>query len=269
MSSLRKPENITEYTKWLKEKHNISLDKRIENYYKKVTTYIKNDLKNSDLWKTLIDNLKEYNEEYRLINKGYKLLLESPESIELIIKSFDSLLDKSFRKNILINKNFENPPTEGWILPDNWFSRINDIFRTIIVVKYLDGVEFIVEKLKYYFKQECGKRCKSYFEAREEGYYAAHFYFENEFEVPSIDLGTESIEISIEIQITTQLQELIRILLHKYYEEKRLKTPEEIRKWQWDYKSNEFATNYLGHILHYIEGMIMDIREKISKEEEK
>jgi len=269
LSNSKKPENIAKYTRWLKERHNISLDKRVENYYKKVTTYIKNDLKNSDLWRTLIENLKEYNDEYRIINKGYILLLEAPESIELMIKPFDSLVDKSFRKNILNNKNFENPPTKGWILPDNWLSRINDNIRTTIVVKYLDGVEFIIEKLKYYFKQECSKKCKSYLEAREEGYYAAHLYFTHEFEVPSIDLGTKSIEISIEIQITTQLQELIRTLLHKYYGEKRLKTPEEISKWQWDYKSNEFATNYLGHILHYIEGMIMDIRERISKEEER
>ena len=269
MSNSRKPENITEYKKWLKEKYKISLDKRIENYYEKVTTYIKNDLKRSDLWKALINNLREYNDEYRLKNKGYVLLLESPELIELNIKPFDSIVDKSFRKNILNNKYFENPPEGGWIFPDNWFTRINDILRTTIVVKYLDGVEFIIDKLKYYFKQECRKKCKSYLEAREEGYYAAHLYFNYEFEVPSIDIDTESIEISIEIQITTQLQELIRTLIHKYYGEKRLKTPGETSKWQWDYKSNEFATNYLGHILHYIEGMIMDIRERISKEEEK
>lgn len=269
MSNSRKPENIAEYKKWLKEELSISLDKRIENYYQKVTTYIKNDLKESDLWKVLIENIKEYNDEYRLKNKGYELLLESPELIELMIKPYDSLVDKSFRKNILNNKNYANPPAGEWILPDNWFSRINDIVRTTIVVKYLDGVEFIIERLKDYFEKECRKRCKSYLEAREEGYYAAHFYFKHEFEVPSVDIDTEFVEISIEIQITTQLQELIRLLLHKYYEEKRLKSPEEIRKWQWDYKSNEFATNYLGHILHYIEGMIMGIREKISKQEEK
>jgi len=224
LSSSRKPQNVTEYLKWLKERHNILLDKRIENYYKKVTTYIKNELKQTDLWKTLIDNLKEYNDEYRLINKGYILLLESPESVELMIKPFDSLVDKSYRKNILNNKNFENPPARGWILPDNWLSEVNDIIRTTIVVKYLDAVEFIIEKLKHYFKIECGKRCRSYFEAREEGYYAAHLYFKHDIEIPSIDLGTESIEIPIEIQITTQLQELIRTLLHKYYGEKRLKT---------------------------------------------
>ena len=32
--------------------------------------------------------------------------------------------------------------------------------------------------------------------------------------------------------------------------------------WQWNYKSDEFAANYLGHILHYVEGMIIEIRDK-------
>ena len=39
-------------------------------------------------------------------------------------------------------------------------------------------------------------------------------------------------------------------------------------KWQWDYKSDEFSANYLGHILHYVEGMIVEIREKQKKEEQ-
>lgn len=70
----------------------------------------------------------------------------------------------------------------------------------------------------------------------------------------------------IEIQITTQLQEVIRSLLHKYYEDRRKGVEAEGTKWQWDYKSDEFVANYLGHILHYVEGMIMDIREKQRKE---
>ncbi len=267
MSTSKPPRNIPEYKKWLKDQHHITLDKRVEKYYDTATTYIKNNFINSELWINLIDNLKEFNDEYRIESKGYFLLLEPAETIELFIKPFNSLVNKSFRKNVLNNKNFNEPPSKGWIFPDNWFTRINDIFRTSIVVKYLDGVEFILAKLKSYFEEQCGKKCKSYLEAREEGYYAAHLYFKSNFEIISTDFDTEMIEMSIEIQITTQLQELIRMLLHKYYEERRLRKSNEVGIWQWDYKSNEFATNYLGHILHYIEGMIMDIREKIKKEE--
>ena len=64
------------------------------------------------------------------------------------------------------------------------------------------------------------------------------------------------------MQITTQLQEVIRKLLHKHYESRRKRTTPDELKWQWDYKSDEFSANYLGHILHYIEGMIMEVRDK-------
>ena len=134
--------------------------------------------------------------------------------------------------------------------------------------KYLDGVEFTLEKLKSFLEQNCNKKCKIDLEAREEGYYAAHINFKHMFEVISIDFDTEFVEMSIEIQITTQLQELIKRFLHRYYEKRRLrKKTNEKTKWQWNYRSNEFATNYMGHILHYIEGMIMDIRERIKEEE--
>jgi len=29
-----------------------------------------------------------------------------------------------------------------------------------------------------------------------------------------------------------------------------------------DYKSPEFSSNYLGHIIHYVKGMIVEIRDK-------
>jgi hypothetical protein len=131
-------------------------------------------------------------------------------------------------------------------------------------VKYFDGVDYLTEKIK----NLCIKHnidIKVHKEAREEGYYAAHLYIRMDFEIPKIDWDTERIEALIEIQITTQLQEVIRRLLHNYYEKKRkivVKPPE---KWQWDYRCDEFCANYLGHILHYVEGMIMDIRERQKK----
>ncbi|MGB2841354.1 MAG: hypothetical protein WBC40_02565 [Halobacteriota archaeon] len=114
--------------------------------------------------------------------------------------------------------------------------------------------------------EQYGKNCKVFLEAREEGYYAAHLYTKHRFEIPKVTWDTEKIDISIEIQITTQLQEGIQKLLRKYYEERRKRVEKRDIKWQWDYKSDEFAAKYLGHILHYVEGMIMEIREKQKEE---
>ena len=148
----------------------------------------------------------------------------------------------------------------------NWFSRINDTVRTCFVVKYLDGVNFLASQFADRAKAAEYKSRVDY-EAKEEGYYAAHFYVSFPCEVPREDWDTKDETISVEIQITTQLQEVIRHLLHKYYEQRRAQRPIPHVKWQWDYRSDEFAANYIGHILHYLEGMIVDVRDKrIGKE---
>ncbi|NQE46709.1 hypothetical protein C5S31_11875 [ANME-1 cluster archaeon GoMg2] len=259
----KKPQNIDEYKKWLKEKHEFEISDRTQTYYESVTGRIKHNLEKSDFWIQLTENLKKYDEDY-LVKTGYSLLI--PEfKPKIYIKSFDSFLLKTFRKNILENKRWPDEPEGEWILPDSWCTKVNDIIRTLFVVKYLDGVEFMIDKIKSLCESR-SMECRVFLEAREEGYYAAHVYTKREFEIPGVNWDTEKIDISIEIQITTQLQEVIRRLLHKYYEDKRKGIREEDIKWQWDYKSDEFATNYLGHILHYVEGMIMEIREKQTEE---
>jgi hypothetical protein len=133
--------------------------------------------------------------------------------------------------------------------------------RTLISVKYLDGVEYLIHKISR-MSEECGLNCQFIFEAREEGYYAGHLYFTQTINIPGIEWDTIKINAIIELQITTQLQEVIRKLLHKYYEQRRIQLKSESQKWQWNYNDDEFIANYLGHILHYVEGMIMEIREK-------
>ena len=256
---MKKPKDMEEYKDWFKEQHNIAISAKTQTYYESVTNNIKRDFEKSDFWSQLTKNLDEYNSEYHVKNK-YQLLMPN-FTLELEIKPFNSFLEKTFRKNIIENKYWPEPPSSGWIFPSNWFSRINDTVRTLITVKYLDGVDFIAEKIKLLCEQN-NLGYKIFLEAREEGYYAAHQYISKEFEIPKIDWDTEKIDFSIEIQITTQLQEIIRSLLHKYYDEKRKTMKKEEMKWQWNYRSDEFTANYLGHILHYVEGMIMEIRDK-------
>ena len=106
----------------------------------------------------------------------------------------------------------------------------------------------------------CGFRFD--YEAKEKGYYAIHAYIDFESEVENINWDTRKINISIEIQITTQIQDTIKKLTHEYYQKHRSSIQNETLAWQWNYKSDDFALNYMGHILHYLEGMIMEIRDK-------
>jgi len=260
----QRPKDIAEYKKWFKESHQVEISARTETYYNAVISKAAADFCASDFWQSLSSDLVQINQEYYL-NTNYDLLIERAPP-ELQTKPFDSFFLKTFRQNVLSNGNWPEPPDSGWLLPDNWFSRINDTVRTYFVVKYLDGVDFLAS--------QCAERARAAshesrvdFEAKEEGYYAAHFYVTFPCEVPCEDWDTRDETISVEIQITTQLQEVIRRLLHKYYEQRRGECPTSNVKWQWDYRSDEFAANYLGHILHYVEGMIMDVRDKrIGKE---
>jgi len=180
-------------------------------------------------------------------------------------KPLDSLVDKSFRQNALFNENWPAPPDGGWILPDNWFETTRDVLRTSIVVKYLDGVTFLADKLAE-VAQVLGLEAAIDYEAREEGYYAAHYYVSLAGEMPLPKWDTKRIIFVLEVQITTQMQEAIRVLTHHFYEERRSRLLNAAqKKWQWNYDSDEFRANYLAHTLHHIEGLIMDIRVRGGK----
>ena len=82
------------------------------------------------------------------------------------------------------------------------------------------------------------------------------YVYKTAFEVPADDWDTKKINVKIEIQIRTQVQDVIRRLLHNYYEKRRQHIDKQDVNWQWNYRSDDFSANYLGHILHYLEGLI-------------
>jgi hypothetical protein len=69
-------------------------------------------------------------------------------------------------------------------------------------------------------------------------------------------------DLPFEIQITTQLQEVLRRFLHFQYEKDRNTRSVSSIPWQWRYRDDEFFSNYLGHMLRSVEGQIMDARRR-------
>lgn len=273
MDEISKPTNIEEYKTWLNDTLEVSIDQRIENHYELQTEHLKKQFEESKFWQEFIENFENLNIKYYSESKGYNLFFRQDGQRyvpKLYIKPYNSIIDKTFRKNVINNPNFPKEPVGGWILPDNWHLKINDIVRTSIAVKYLDGVDFLLKEFGTICKKY-DKTCQISREARWEGYYAVHISVPHEVKITNLHMESSDCEIVVEIQITTQLQEIIKNLLHKYYEDNRSQTndnPADQEKWKWDYKSGEFATNYLGHILHYVEGMIMEIRERQKNDEE-
>ncbi len=253
-----KPSSLADYVRWLSTMHGVNTS-AAQTHYETVAGRMKASFEEGDIWMVMLSNLSAHNAEYQ-IKTGYQLLAAGPAP-ELLVKPYESFLLKTFRRNVIDNRAWPQPPQDGWLLPPHWHSRIHDILRTMLVVKYLDGVSFLADKLTDDIAAT-GHTCQTFYEAREEGYYAAHLYLAQSFDVPTLTWATERIEASIEIQLTTQLQEVIRKLTHKFYEERRTRLNPPSTKWQWNYRSEEFVANYLGHILHYIEGMIMEVRDE-------
>lgn len=259
-----KPKDIKDYTKWLKDELHVELSNKNTNHYNSVTSSIKSTFENSDFWLELNNNITAFDQEY-LKETSFSLFVPNFQP-HLLVKGYSSFFEKTYRKNVIYNKHWPSPP-RNWITPDNWFESINDILRTNFVVRYLDGVEFLISKISDLGSKH-GLDFQISYEAKDEGYYAVHMYTKFKFEIPKLDFDTEFKQIQIEIQVTTQLQDVISKLTHMHYEKRRKLIIEDNnnKKWQWNYKSDEFSVNYLGHILHYIEGMIMEVIKKTKKE---
>ena len=260
-SEIKNPQNIDEFKVWMKT--NFDFDEiKYKGYYDMVTNSLVSNFRRTTFWVKL-------NEKYRDINNIYQLkngvqLFANAEIPCIHIKSLESLINKAFRKNILENRNFPDKPNGEWINQTNWFGKINDILRTTIVVKYLDGVEFLLNEISKIAREESCEY-KYSLESKEEGYYAAHSGIKINLSMYNMDYTPLEQEINVEIQITTELQEIIKNLLHKHYERKRINLEQKKYNWQWDFHCEEFSTNYLGHIVHYVEGMIVDIRDNNKK----
>jgi len=243
---------------------------KMRKYYELVIATMKVNFEKSEFFRRLDQELPRYNEEY-LRDKKYVLFTKF-QPIIMDTKPFDSMICKCYRQDIIDNPHwikrvFDWKDEYTWMNPLQCFETFSDILRTRISVRYLDGAIFVLEKLKL-LADSLRLSYEYDYKAEEEGYYAIHFDLIAPFEIPSLEFETRKIKSRVEIQVNTEIQDLILALTHKYYEEGRMKSKVSSEKWQWDYECEEFLPNYLGHIIHYIEGMIMEVRkrqEEVSK----
>src|SRR5262249_43347940 len=144
-----------------------------------------------------------------------------------------------------------NPSVRTWVSPYDSLQRLDDVVRARIVCKYLDGPEFLASRLKD-LALEAGVGCDFRSRELDAGYYSHHLYFDVDAE--NIGRGFETIQTRnrIELQVTTQLQDVLMSLTHRFYEKDRLKLTRPERPWRWDYTTARFKGAYLGHTLHLL-----------------
>jgi len=178
----------------------------------------------------------------------------------LVKKPYDSLVDKLFRQNCLWNRHWPNAPSGGWRTHSNCFETIDDILRTTIVCRFLDDPEFFSKQIALIANAD-GLEASASPRATDDGYYAWHTYVQ----IPSVVIGVDAVKnitISIEFQLTTLLQYILKNLTHSFYEKRRI-TPKRDRALdKWDFTTDSFKGTYLGHTLHLVDAMLVELREK-------
>ncbi len=209
---------------------------------------------------------KQYSKRYSKEDEEKEtVLLMAPSELNITWdeKKYASVLDKVYRYNVVENLAWPSEPSDGWMKPENWFSRLYDTVRTRIVCKYIDGPKFLAEQLYALAKD---LKLESEFSSRQkdDGYYAYHFYSK----IPArilIGAKLERVKVAVEIQITTQLQDVLNQITHLYYEEKRIRRESDPSSWKWDFDDNRFRVGYLSHTLHLLEAIILEARTRSLK----
>src|SRR5882724_8779415 len=107
----RKPVSADEYKVWLAKVHGCDCH-RVGPYYESITSKVKGDFEKSALWVELKRELIEFNDEYQ-IKTGFPLLM-SARDVEVHVKPFESFILKTYRKNIIKNKQWPEEPGGGW-----------------------------------------------------------------------------------------------------------------------------------------------------------
>ena len=97
------PKSLDDYEKWLIEKHNVELSNKYENHYLTFATKIQQKFSQSPFWNELSSSLIDFDNEY-YTKHGYRLLIKT-EAPKIEIKTYESFLGKTLRKNCYESKN--------------------------------------------------------------------------------------------------------------------------------------------------------------------
>jgi hypothetical protein len=224
------PKTLDEYRAWARATIGVDYDQAaVRTRYETNIQSALNTIQKSKFWQTLPATLETANKEHEARTSVDMLM---SDEVTLSTKPYASMIDKSFRENVLRNKSFPNERSGGWVTPDTWYGAFNDLIRSTIVCKFIDGPEILCTALTA-LARENGLSCSHSPRANERGYYAFHHYTSFSVDVADISWNPQTVDLRLELQLTTQLQEVLRALTHPLYERTRLSSEPKDDKWKW------------------------------------
>jgi len=262
---MSKPKDVKEYLEWAKNNLDTSFDdQKTESVYDTNMNNIFNSVSEHQFFVGFSNISKDWQKEYEVKTKT--ALFMDNEEPKLLIKPFESTVEKTYRFNILWNREFPQQPDQGWVDQHTIYTHLNDLVRGSLVCRFIDGPAFVADSIENYAKG-LGLESRQYTQERDDGYYAYHVYVKFPVSIFNLDWERFDVLIEIEIQITTQLQEVLRSLTHKFYESQRLKDTSDDGKWKWEFSSSKFKVGYLSHTLHLLESVILESRDSVMKDD--
>lgn len=255
------PKSIEEYKDWARAKLNVDFDDpKIERIYTQNSNNIKSSLASSEFFVYFLSKSATWQEKYLAETKTDLFMGNSDPNLK--IKPYKSVVEKTFRMNVLWNENFPDPPKKGWVDHHNMYSLINDLIRGTLVCRFIDGPKFVGKEIARYAKENY-LYSRQYSQERDDGYYAYHVYISFPVTIFDIEWNAQNTMVEVEIQLIMQLQEVLRGLTHHFYVQQRSLSKKDTSKWKWDFSSSRFKVGYLSHTLHLLESIILESRQRV------
>src|SRR5579864_6380909 len=148
MATPSRPNTVEEYVTWASATLGVDFTAAAtRNRYETNVQNAQNAVQDSRFMRELPEFVTKQEQEYQG-ETGAGLLMSS--ELTVLRKPFDSAVLKSYRQNVLRNNRFPEPPGDGWVNPDNWYSRFDDLVRGTLVCKFLDGPIVLAPALDAY-----------------------------------------------------------------------------------------------------------------------
>jgi ppGpp synthetase/RelA/SpoT-type nucleotidyltranferase len=214
----------------------------------------------SDFWLDVAARLERWKNDY-YNEKGDSLFPTENPLPGFVPKSAASIQSKAFRSRELAEH--VDCVLGVWPKGISPVPRLNDLVRTRIVCPYLDGTQFLTDRLIALARETNVDYDQITQRVEDAGYFARHFYFKTEvgFRVAGESFPTT---IQCEVQIGTVLSTQIWQTAHRLYDEVR-EAPKGSDDWKDDADDPRTIRKTLGQQAHQLDLLLMKLRDKTSR----